>query len=125
MKHRLNKPEVRSQRSEVGIPPPNSKFAEGRIRLGGLRAASESAFFNPRVLLALALCSCGVLLGMFSLAATPGETKRSNTSTPANPLLAQNSRSTLSSNANPLPPGVRLPASLRAGALSEPEAGLD
>jgi hypothetical protein len=32
---------------------------------------SQSGIFNPRVLLALALCSCGVLLGAFSLAATP------------------------------------------------------
>jgi hypothetical protein len=32
---------------------------------------ATAAFFNPRVILALALCSCGVLLGMFSLAAAP------------------------------------------------------
>jgi hypothetical protein len=32
---------------------------------------SQSGLFNPRVLLALALCSFGVFLGMFSLAATP------------------------------------------------------
>src|SRR5947209_8402265 len=33
--------------------------------------ASQSGFFNPRVLLALALCSVGALLAMLSFAATP------------------------------------------------------
>jgi hypothetical protein len=42
---------------------------------------SQSGIFNPRVLLALALCSCGVLLGVFSLAAKASvETTRGNTS---------------------------------------------
>src|SRR5207244_8587316 len=34
-------------------------------------STSESGLFNPRFLVALALCSCGVFLGMFSFAATP------------------------------------------------------
>src|SRR5207253_479637 len=47
------------------------KFAEGRIRRGGLPVASQSGFFNPRVLLAFALCSVGAFLAMLSFAATP------------------------------------------------------
>jgi len=33
--------------------------------------ASQSGLFNPRVLVALALCSLGVFLAMFGFAATP------------------------------------------------------
>jgi hypothetical protein len=81
-------------------------------------SARSSGIFNPRVLLALALCSCGALLGMLSLAATPlpelesspsrkpVEMTRANTSLPADPA---NFRSTVGSNANRLPPGVPLP----------------
>src|ERR1700730_9204180 len=81
-------------------------------------SASQSAFFNPRVLLAFALCSCGVLLGMFSLAATPlselesspsrkpGEAPRANITLPADP---RNFPSTVGTNADRLPPGVPLP----------------
>src|SRR6266404_5366953 len=80
--------------------------------------SSQSGIFNPRILAAVALCSCGVLLGMFSLAATPpAETTRANASLPADP---RNFPSTFASNANSpgavatsakeaLPPGVPLP----------------
>ena len=36
-----------------------------------LKSTSQSAFFNPRVLLAFALCSVGVVLAMLSFAANP------------------------------------------------------
>ena len=82
------------------------------------KPASNSAFFNPRVLLACVLCSAGVLLGMFSLAARPlselesspsrksVETTRTNTSVPPD---SANFLSTVGSNANrlPLSPGTQ------------------
>jgi len=76
---------------------------------------SQSGLFTPRVLVTLALCSCGVLLGIFSLAATPPvEATRANTSVPLDPA---NFSSTVGSNANrpaaeatlaeeALPPGI-------------------
>src|ERR1700716_2508657 len=36
--------------------------------------ASQSGLFNPRVLLALCLCSVGILLAMVSFASTPSST---------------------------------------------------
>jgi len=69
--------------------------------------AYQSGIFTPRVLVAFALCSAGVLLGMFSLAATPPvETPRASTNVPPDPA---NFLSTSGSNANRLPPGVPLP----------------
>src|SRR5207302_6270628 len=129
---------------------------------------SQSGLITPLALVALALCSCGVLLGMLSLAATPPMAATgANVSRPADMLLAQSFQGTVDRNANgraavatltkeALPPGVPLPPgaqfsfnrqgdpsnssptagfpavagmplrpSLRAGALSKPEAGLD
>src|SRR5438874_11796108 len=72
MKHRPN----HILAAEFHLPSGSFQFAEGRFRRGGLRAPSSklrasSGFFNPRILIAVSLCSCGVLLAMFSLAATP------------------------------------------------------
>src|SRR5438445_7612606 len=85
--------------------------------------AVQSGLFTPRVLVALALCSCGVLLGMFSLAATPPMAATgANVSRPADMLLAQSFQGTVDRNANgpaavatltkeALPPRVPLPPS--------------
>src|SRR5437879_5204986 len=129
MKHRLNKPEVppspsrygvagRSQRSEVNSDLPCAIF--------GLRT-SNGGFFNPRVLLAFALCSSGILWGIFSLAAPPSSELESSpsrkpggTTTPANTSLPPSFPSKFGGNANrpaavatlaeeALPPGVPLP----------------
>src|SRR6266436_5788259 len=43
---------------------------------------SQSGFFNPRVLIALSLCSVGLLLAMFSFAATPSSGTLTDTSGP-------------------------------------------
>src|SRR5213596_3071508 len=43
---------------------------------------SESGFFNPRILIAVSLCSVGVLLAMFSFAATPSSGTLTDTSGP-------------------------------------------
>jgi hypothetical protein len=70
-------------------------------------SASQSAFFNPRVVLAFALCSCGVLLGMFSLAATPpAESTITNLSAVAPLTGAKVDHSAF-------PPGVPLPGGAR------------
>ena len=81
---------------------------------------SESGLFNPRVLAGFFLCSVGVVLGMFSLAAIPlseletsasrkpAETPRAQRSVPPD---AANFLSTFGSNANRLPAGVPLPPS--------------
>ena len=90
---------------------------------------SQSDIFNPRVLVAFALCSFGVFLGMFSLAATPlseresspwwGEgpsppeaSRKAVETTRANPSVAPdlaNFLSTSDNDANRLPPGVPFP----------------
>src|SRR5213592_469436 len=44
--------------------------------------ASEFGFFNPRILIAVSLCSVGVLLAMFSFAATPSSGTLTDTSGP-------------------------------------------
>src|SRR5438128_5091003 len=44
--------------------------------------ASESGLFNPRTLIAFSLCSVGVLLAMFSFAATPSSGTLTDTSGP-------------------------------------------
>ena len=44
--------------------------------------SSESGLFNPRVLIALSFCSVGVLLAMFSFAATPSSGTLTDTSGP-------------------------------------------
>jgi PKD repeat protein len=44
--------------------------------------ATESGLFNPRVLIAFSLCSVGILLGMFSFAATPPSGTLTDTSGP-------------------------------------------
>src|SRR5437867_7465833 len=44
--------------------------------------SSESGLFNPRVLIALSFCSLGVLLAMFSFAATPSSGTLTDTSGP-------------------------------------------
>ena len=67
---------------------------------------SQSGLFTPRVVIASALCSCGVLMSMFSLAATP----RANATLPHDPLSFQNAPSTSRNNTHRLPPGVPLPA---------------
>ncbi len=43
---------------------------------------SQSGFFNPRILIALTLCSVGALLAMFSFAATPSSGTLTDTSGP-------------------------------------------
>jgi hypothetical protein len=105
---------------------------------------SQSGIFTPRVLVAFALCSFGVLLGMFSLAATPlsglassaeptarresspsrkpVETTRAHTSVPPDPI---NFLSISGSNANRLPPGVPLPLSELESSPSRKPSGLD
>src|SRR5436190_291823 len=86
MKHRLTQPEIGCQRSEV------------------------SAFVNPRILCAFALCSCGVLLGMFSLAATPPVQQ------PVTDLSAVASLTGAKVDpSSALPPGVPLPAGAQLG----------
>jgi hypothetical protein len=70
----------------------------------------QSGTLNPRVLLALALCSIGTLLAMFSVEATPTQTKRANTDVP---LDSPNFSNTLGSNTNRLPSGVPLPLGSR------------
>lgn len=65
---------------------------------------SQSGFFDPRSLLALALCSCGIFLGIFSLAATsPNETTRASSSVRPDPA---NFVSTFG-NQPPAPPDVQ------------------
>src|SRR5207247_4923039 len=44
--------------------------------------ASEFGFLNPRILMAVGLCSLGVLLAMFSFAATPSSGTLTDTSGP-------------------------------------------
>src|SRR5438128_6713562 len=44
--------------------------------------SSESGLFNPRVLIALSFCSVGVLLAMYSFAATPSSGTLTDTSGP-------------------------------------------
>src|SRR6266446_8446437 len=44
--------------------------------------ASQSGLFNPRVLIAVSLCSVGALLAMFSFAATPSSGTLTDTSGP-------------------------------------------
>ena len=46
------------------------------------KSTSQSAFFNPRVFLAFALCSVGALLAMFSFASTPSSGTLTDTSGP-------------------------------------------
>ena len=46
------------------------------------KTVSESGLFNPRILIALSLCSVGVLLAMFSFAATPSSGTLTDTSGP-------------------------------------------
>ena len=71
------------------------------------KPTSQSGIFNPRISVACALCSLGVLLGVFSLAATPpADTTRANTSVPPD---RANFLSTSVSHVNRLPPGVPLP----------------
>src|SRR5207248_5215944 len=58
---------------------------------------------NPRVLLGIAICSAGILLTVFSFAATPSvETRSANIGVKRNPA---NFPSTLSSDANQTLPG--------------------
>jgi hypothetical protein len=54
------------------LQTPSSKFAEGRIRRGGLPVASQSGVFHLRGFFAFSLCSVGVLLAMFGFGATVG-----------------------------------------------------
>jgi hypothetical protein len=69
--------------------------------------ASQSGIFTPRVLVAFALCSFGVLLGMFSVAATPSsELTRINAKSPAIPAKFL---SALGDNSNGRAPGVPFP----------------
>src|SRR5438445_10805635 len=81
---------------------------------------SKSGIFNPRILFAFALCSFGVLLAMLSFGATPGETKGSNTSLPADPLHLQNSPS-----ATPLMLTLSGPASVVQGSPRTYQGMLD
>jgi hypothetical protein len=83
---------------------------------------SESGLFNPRILCAFSLCSCGVFLGMFSLAATPlaqmpsaaGELVRFPIGEANSlPYRFQSLPNTFSSSANQLPPEVPLPSGTR------------
>jgi hypothetical protein len=128
MKRSLIQPEIRSQppahrslrpggRSEVSIPSPISKFAEGRIRRGRLRASP--GLFNVRALLALTLSLAGATLAMFSLQAQPpGATSGPNASTSSTagtatvspPLLPAISPPGICSSAFPMTPLVTLPS---------------
>jgi len=58
------------------LPEPSSQFQplinqNKRTTSDAKKAASRFGIFNPRVLLALTLCSVGSLLAMLSFAATP------------------------------------------------------
>src|ERR1043166_1555788 len=46
--------------------------------------SSQSGFFNPRALVAASLCSAGLLLAMYSFAATPSSGTLTDTSGPLN-----------------------------------------
>src|SRR5438876_659673 len=52
------------------------------------KSASQSGLFNPRVLLAFALCSVGVLLAMLSSAGTLGSATASTSSAEATAITA-------------------------------------
>src|SRR2546428_2610934 len=96
--------------------------------------ASQSGIFTPRLLLALALCSCGVLMGMFGLAATPlsepasgAEPTARSESSPNRKPGAQFSPGGQSdpSSSNPntgYPPPDRKPSGLDAGFAETPRA---
>jgi len=83
------------------------------------KSAPQSGIFYRRILFALTLCSCGVALGIFSLAATPlselessasqkpVDTTRVHTSLP--PSDPANFLSIVGDHASYLPPGVPLP----------------
>jgi hypothetical protein len=75
---------------------------------------SKSGAFTPRLLVALALCSCALLFGMFSLAASPpvGATRAMNT-LPTDPF---GSIGTTGAGASQLPPGVPAPPNARFSA---------
>src|SRR6266536_1303764 len=87
-------------------------------------STSQSAFFTLRVLLAFTLCSVGALLAMLSLAATPPvKSTRANTGVSPHP---RSFPSTVSSNANLLPPGVPLPPTtqLALNGQGDPASGI-
>lgn len=78
-----------------------------------LHPTSESGLFNPRVLVAFVLCSLGVFLGIFSLAATPrAEVARRNTSAPPTLFRPGQMAAGFAPKANALPPGVPLPSGM-------------
>jgi hypothetical protein len=74
---------------------------------------SESGLFNPRVLVAFVLCSLGVVLGMFSVAATPSA-KVAVRNTPAPPTSFRPGQlaAGFAPTASALPPGVPLPSGM-------------
>ena len=97
----------------------NSSASADKISLRE-RSASRSGIGNLRVPIAFALFSFGILLGVFSFAATPPlETSHGATNVPADPASFL---STSGSNANALPPGVPLPpgAQFSPNALGDP-----
>ena len=84
------------------------------------RSTSESGIFTPRILCALALCSLGVLLARFSLAAgTVIETRPAHTDVPP---ISPKFPNVFGGNANYLPPDVPLPP--RAGLYGLAERSL-
>jgi hypothetical protein len=69
--------------------------------------SSRSGLCNPRTFFAFALCSFGVLLAMFSFAATPSrESTRVNAKSPHDSILEGKPTNQLSSNAPDAPVGV-------------------
>jgi hypothetical protein len=87
-------------------------------------SASQSGLFTPRFLVALALCSCGVLLGMLSLAATPpAEVAGRNTAAPPTLFRPDQVATGFASEVNALPPGVPLPSGM-ASSLRDPRGAL-
>ena len=112
MKHRLTQSEIRCQRSKVSTDPASPALprrSSARPSEGG----STAAFFNPRALCAVTLCSCGILLGMFTFAATPpaqvpsalvSAVRFPNREANGPPDRFQSFPSALGSNADRLPP---------------------
>src|ERR1700720_1970109 len=74
-----------------------------------LHRTSESGLFNPRVLLAFVLCSVGIVLGMFSVAARPSaEAKPWNRPVPPTSVRSSQMAVRSALEAGALPPEMRL-----------------
>jgi hypothetical protein len=78
-----------------------------------LHPISESGLFNPRILAAFVLCSVGVVLGMFGLAATPAaEVAGRNATAPPTLFRPDQLATGFAPRARALPPRMPLPPSM-------------